>query len=98
MDNTEGKFHWCLEKGRIGGRKHSGLRKIKPDKEEANNHIQKALHYLEAVDYNIKGAVLATGRFQHLSMQCTIPCWLYCISLAMIQEIRNARLTQLSIL
>lgn len=55
IDNTEGKFHWCLEKGRIGGRKHRGLRKIKPDKEEANNHIQKALHNLEAVDYNIKG-------------------------------------------
>ncbi len=55
MDNTEGKFNWCLEKGKRGGRKHRGLRKIKPDSEEANNHIQKALHNLEAVDYNIKG-------------------------------------------
>lgn len=55
MGNTESKFRWCLEKGKIGGRKHHGLRKIKTDQEEANNHIQKALHNLEAVDYNIKG-------------------------------------------
>ena len=55
MDITDKKFKWCLEKGRTGGRKHRGLRKIRPDNEEANNHIQKALHNLEAVDYNIKG-------------------------------------------
>lgn len=55
MDNTERKFHWCLEKGKAGGRKHHGLRKIKPDIQEAENHIQKALHNLKAVDYNIKG-------------------------------------------
>ena len=55
MDNTERKFHWCLEKGKIGGRKHRALRKIRPDPQEAENHIQKALHNLEAVEYNIKG-------------------------------------------
>lgn len=55
MDNTERKFHWCLEKGNIGGRKHRGLRRIKPDIQEAEKHIQKALHNLKAVDYNIKG-------------------------------------------
>lgn len=55
MDVTEKKFHWCLEKGKSGGRKHRGLRKTKPDSQEANNHIQKTLHNLEAVDYNIKG-------------------------------------------
>lgn len=55
MDITDKKFRWCLEKGKIGGRKHRGLRRIKPDNQEANNHIQKALHNLEAVDYNIKG-------------------------------------------
>ena len=55
MDNTGRKFHWCLEKGKTGGRKHRGLRKIKPDMQEAENHIQKALHNLKAVDYNIKG-------------------------------------------
>ena len=50
MDITERKFSWCLEKGKKGGRKHRGLRKIKPDKDEADNHIKKALHNLEAVD------------------------------------------------
>ena len=55
MDITSRKFRWCLEKGKKGGRKHRGLRKIKPDGDEANNHLQKALHNLEAVDYNIKG-------------------------------------------
>lgn len=55
MDNIKRKFHWCLEKGKTGGRKHHGLRKIKPDAQEAENHIQKALHNLKAVDYNIKG-------------------------------------------
>lgn len=55
MNITAGKFKRCLEKGKKGGRKHRGLRRIKPDKTEANNHIQKALHNLEAVEYNIKG-------------------------------------------
>ncbi|MEW5694205.1 MAG: HEPN domain-containing protein [Candidatus Hydrogenedentota bacterium] len=55
MDIIERKFKWCLEKGRKGGRKHRGLRKIRPDNNEASNHIQKALHNLEAVEYNIKG-------------------------------------------
>jgi len=55
MDNTKKKFKWCLEKGKKPGRKHRGLRKIKPDKDEAKSHIQKALHNLEAVEHNIKG-------------------------------------------
>ena len=55
MDTAERKFKWCLEKGKTGKRKHRGLRKIEPDKKEADNHIKKALHNLEAVDYNIKG-------------------------------------------
>lgn len=55
MDNTERKFNWCLEKGKTGRRKHHGLRKVKTDPQEAENHIKKALHNLEAVEYNIKG-------------------------------------------
>lgn len=31
------------------------MRKIKPDKVKADNHIQKSLHNLEAVEHNIKG-------------------------------------------
>jgi uncharacterized protein (UPF0332 family) len=55
MDDIKRKFQWCLQKGKTAGRKHHGLRKIKPDPEEATSHIKKALHNLEAVDYNIKG-------------------------------------------
>ncbi len=47
-------FEWCLEKGKVGG-KHRGIAKIKPNLEEAEEHIKKALHNLKAVDYNIKG-------------------------------------------
>ncbi len=46
-------FKWCLTKGR--GRKHRGVRKIKPDIEEGRNHIEKALHNLRAMEHNIKG-------------------------------------------
>jgi len=55
MHPIEAKFKWCLEKGKVRGTKHRGLRKIKPDTEEAENHIGKALHNFEAVEYNIKG-------------------------------------------
>ncbi len=40
MDNTERKFHWCLEKGKTGGRKHRGLRKIKPDIQALREEFQ----------------------------------------------------------
>ena len=73
MGNTERKFQWCLQKGMAGGRKHHGLRKTKPDPSEAENHIQKALHNLEAVDYNIKGG-FGIGLFQPRSTRCIIPC------------------------
>ncbi len=55
MDMVERKFKWCLEKGKTKGRKHHGLRKIKPDPDETEAHINKALHDLEAVEYNMKG-------------------------------------------
>lgn len=47
-------FKWCLEKGKAG-EKHRGLAKIKPDIKESSEHIEKALHNLKAIDYNIKG-------------------------------------------
>jgi len=51
----ERKFKWCLEKGKKAGRKHRGIRKVKLDKSEAQNHIAKAIHNLKAVEYNLKG-------------------------------------------
>ncbi|MFZ5800599.1 MAG: hypothetical protein ACOY3D_04370 [Candidatus Omnitrophota bacterium] len=72
MDNNiERKFYWCIEKGKAGGRKHRGLRKIKPDIQEAENHIQKALHNLKAVGYNIKGGFWGLGCFSRLL--CDVP-------------------------
>jgi len=46
-------FKWCLTKG--VGRKHRGIRKIKPDVKEGRKHIEKALHNLQAMKHNIEG-------------------------------------------
>lgn len=53
--DLERKFEWCLEKGKKKGRKHTGLRKLKPNKELARQHVEKAIHNLRALEYNIKG-------------------------------------------
>ena len=54
MGSIEKKFKWCLSKG-SGERKHRGLRKINPDKKEAERHIDKALHNVDAmVDFSEK--------------------------------------------
>jgi len=55
MEHYEKKFKWCLNKGDTGEEKHRGLRKIRPDKKLAKSHIEKALHNLEAIEYNIRG-------------------------------------------
>ncbi len=41
---------WCLEKGKVEGRKHRGLRIIEPDSGEADDHIAKSLHNLKAME------------------------------------------------
>lgn len=46
--SLEKKFEWCIKKGK-GERKHKGIRKIKPDREEVDNHVGKAVHNLEAM-------------------------------------------------
>ncbi|VVB60272.1 HEPN domain protein [uncultured archaeon] len=43
------KFEWCLGKGKAG-EKHKGVREIHPDRKEADEHINKALHNLDAMD------------------------------------------------
>ena len=56
LNDLERKFKWCLEKGKTKrGRKHRGLRRIEPNQQEAERHIRKALHNLEAVEHNAKG-------------------------------------------
>lgn len=40
-------LEWCLEKGKVQGRKHRGLRAIEPDRKEAKEHIEKAVHNMQ---------------------------------------------------
>ncbi len=53
MTITKDKFKWCLRKGK--GKYHKGLKKVKPDEIASKKHVEKALHNLKAMDYNIKG-------------------------------------------
>lgn len=48
MDAHRRKLDWCLEK-------EARMRRIKPDKRLAAEHIEKAKHNLKAMQYNIKG-------------------------------------------
>ena len=50
----ENKFNWCLKQGEKG-EKHKGLKKIKPDFEEAEKQIKKALSDLDTMQYLYKG-------------------------------------------
>lgn len=49
MEKVDKKFRWCLSKGEGDERKHKGLRKIRPDEKEAEAHVKKALHNLDAM-------------------------------------------------
>ncbi|MEA2036480.1 MAG: HEPN domain-containing protein [Nanoarchaeota archaeon] len=55
MGHVENKVEWCLRKAEKEGEKHRGLKKITPDAEKSNKHIQKAQHNLKAMLYMIKG-------------------------------------------
>ena len=55
MVHLENKLLWCLKKGKDEGRKHRGLREIKPNMEEAMRHMAKSRHNLNATSYLIKG-------------------------------------------
>ena len=53
MTRSGSKFRWCLEKGK--GKYHKGIKKVEPDEEESQKHIEKALHNLKAMNHNLKG-------------------------------------------
>src|SRR3989344_8428437 len=55
MGHLENKIEWCLNKAKKEGSKHRGLKKVSPDDEKANKHIEKANHNLKAMLYMIKG-------------------------------------------
>ena len=67
MSQASKQVDWCLNKARkeieeckrLGKRpKHRGLLKIKPNLEEAKEHIEKAEHNLQVTEYLKKGDFL----------------------------------------
>ncbi|MDO8481338.1 MAG: HEPN domain-containing protein [Nanoarchaeota archaeon] len=55
MSQAANKLDWCLKKAQKEGSEHRGLIIVAPDKKKAEDHIQKALHYLEVTEYLRKG-------------------------------------------
>jgi uncharacterized protein (UPF0332 family) len=55
MARIDNAIKWCLDKGEKGGSKHTGLRKILPDKLESENQLKKAKSDLETMQYLYKG-------------------------------------------
>ena len=54
MGKIENTFQWCLKQGNKGD-KHKGLKKIKPNSEEAEKQIEKALSDLDTMQYLYDG-------------------------------------------
>jgi len=46
--HLDNKIEWCLKKGKTGGRKHTGVRTVKPNIELCDAHLEKAVHNLNA--------------------------------------------------
>jgi len=55
MTQADNKLKWCLKKAEKEGKKHRGLREMKPDASTASEHIKKAEHNLGVMQYLIKG-------------------------------------------
>ena len=53
MAQLDNKIKWCLGKGKEG-KKHRGLKKVKPDLIKAERHIYKANHNFWAMKYLMK--------------------------------------------
>jgi len=55
MAQAENKLRWCLNKAEKEGKEHRGLKKIEPDMNLANKHLEKAIHNLSVMQYLMKG-------------------------------------------
>jgi len=55
MSQAANKLEWCLRKAEKEGKEHRGLVKVAPDRNLAESHIVKAMHYLDATEHNKKG-------------------------------------------
>ena len=54
MGRIKGNFEWCLNQGNKG-KKHKGLKKIKPDPKASAKQISKAVSDLEVMQYLYEG-------------------------------------------
>src|SRR3989344_5252542 len=64
MSHAKNKLDWCPKKAEKDIRErgaHRGLHKVKPDKEQALEHVEKAEHFLKATAY------LREGNFSDIS-------------------------------
>ncbi len=55
MSRIENKLDWCLKKAEKEGTKHRGLKKIKPDKDQAALHLLKAQRDFKVMEYLTDG-------------------------------------------
>jgi len=56
MTQAANKVEWCLRKAQKEGTEHRGLVRIQPNLKEAQAHLRKAGHYLDATFYLKEGA------------------------------------------
>ncbi|MEK6907120.1 MAG: hypothetical protein AABW45_01190 [Nanoarchaeota archaeon] len=54
MSKLNEKLNKCLKEGIKGGLRHKGLKKIKPSKELALDHLNKAMHDFKAIAEFVK--------------------------------------------
>ncbi len=55
MTHANNKVEWCLKKAEKEGRKHRGLRVTAPDLRATEQHVGKAEHNLEVMQYLMAG-------------------------------------------
>jgi len=56
MARVDNALKWCLNKGDIGGNKHTGLKKIEPSLIESENQLKKAKSDLATMNYLYQGS------------------------------------------
>jgi uncharacterized protein (UPF0332 family) len=74
MSHAKKKLKWCLKKAEKElekGTEHRGLVKINSNKDEAEKHLEKAKHYLEAT-------LFLKNKFSDISASTTFYCIYHC--------------------
>jgi|SRR3989338_375696 len=76
MSHASNKVDWCLEKAKKElqlSERHRGLVKVKPNLDNARNHITKAEHNLAAISY------FSEGGFSDWSMSAAFYSLYHCL-------------------